>query len=61
LLTELLNIPSPKDLMAGPEVNRYFWQGRIEEIKSYCEKDIEASANLMLRLSGMDLIDEAPF
>jgi hypothetical protein len=61
LLTELLDIPSPKDLMAGPEVNRYFWQGRIEEIKSYCEKDIEASANLMLRLSGMDLIDAAPF
>ena len=56
LLTELLAIPSPKDLMAGPEVNRYFWQGRIEEIKDYCEKDIEASANLMLRLSGKPLI-----
>jgi len=56
LLTELLDIPSPKDLMAGPEVNRYFWQGRIEEIKDYCEKDIEASANLMLRLSGKPLI-----
>lgn len=56
LLTELLDIPSPKDLMAGPEVNRYFWQGRIEEIKDYCEKDIEASANLILRLSGKPLI-----
>lgn len=61
LLAELFNVPTPKDLMAGPEVNRYFWQGRIEEIKTYCEKDIEATANLLLRLSGMNIIDEPPF
>jgi len=38
-----LNISSPKDNMNGSEVHQYYWEGRYEEIKTYCEKDVEAS------------------
>ena len=61
LISELLGIPSPKDAMSGPEVNEYYWNGRMEEIKTYCEKDIRATADIMLKISGKLLIDEAPF
>ena len=38
-----LNIPSPKDKMNGSVVHKYYWEGRYDEIKKYCEKDVEAS------------------
>jgi hypothetical protein len=63
LVTELLDIPTPKDDMAGYQVNRFYWEGRLPEIVTYCEKDIKATANIMLRLAGMPIIEEveAPF
>ena len=61
LISEILGIPSPKDAMSGPEVNEYYWAGRIDEIKTYCEKDIKATANILLRMSGMPIIEDAPF
>jgi 3'-5' exonuclease len=63
-LSELLDIPTPKDDMAGYQVNRFYWQGRLPEIVTYCEKDIKACANIMLRLGGHEIIDDlsaAPF
>ena len=38
-----LNINSPKDNMNGSDVNKYYYEGRIEEIKNYCEKDVDVS------------------
>lgn len=38
-----LGIKSPKENMNGSEVNEAFWQGRIEQIKEYCENDVRAS------------------
>jgi len=61
LISELLGIPSPKDAMSGPEVNEYYWNGKLEEIKTYCEKDIKATANVLLKIAGMPIIDEIPF
>lgn len=62
LISELLGIPSPKDAMSGPEVNEYYWAGRLDEIKTYCEKDIKATAEIMLKLAGMPLLSSAaPF
>jgi predicted PolB exonuclease-like 3'-5' exonuclease len=61
LIAELLGIPSPKDAMSGPEVNEYYWDGRLNEIKTYCEKDVKATAEIMLKISGMPLLNEAPF
>jgi len=38
-----LGIKSPKDKMNGSEVHEYYWLGKTEEIKIYCEKDVNAS------------------
>jgi predicted PolB exonuclease-like 3'-5' exonuclease len=45
-----LGIQSPKDNMNGSEVHKYYWSGRIEEIKTYCEKDVSSSIDVSLKL-----------
>ena len=52
LLCSVLDIPSPKDKMDGSEVSGAFWNGRLDEIKDYCEKDLVATARVILRLLG---------
>jgi hypothetical protein len=43
-------------------VSQVYWEGgNLERIKDYCEMDIEATANIMLKISNMPIIDEAPF
>lgn len=37
-----LDIDSPKLEMNGSQVHEYYWSGRLEEIKHYCEKDVLA-------------------
>lgn len=47
-----LGVESPKDAMDGSEVHKYYWSGRIEEVKTYCEKDVNSSikvANLIYK------------
>ena len=41
-----LGVESPKDAMDGSDVHKYYWSGRIEEIKTYCEKDVSSSINV---------------
>ena len=45
----------------GHQVNEAYWSGRLEEIKTYCEKDVKATGDLMLRLSGIPIVDDVPF
>jgi predicted PolB exonuclease-like 3'-5' exonuclease len=40
LMSAVLGHESPKDSMDGSQVHEYFYTGRIEEIKNYCEKDV---------------------
>jgi predicted PolB exonuclease-like 3'-5' exonuclease len=40
LMSAVLGHESPKDSMDGSQVHKYFYSGRIEEIKDYCEKDV---------------------
>jgi predicted PolB exonuclease-like 3'-5' exonuclease len=42
LMSAVLGYESPKDEMDGSLVHEYFYTGRIEEIKKYCEKDVLA-------------------
>ena len=35
-----LGINSPKDTMNGSQVHEYYWNGRVEDVKNYCEKDV---------------------
>lgn len=44
-VTYELGIKSPKDKMSGKEVHKYYWDGKIEEIKKYCEKDVISVLN----------------
>ena len=56
LLCATLGIESPKGEMSGKEVNGAFWQGRLDEIVYYCEKDVVATARVYLRC-----IEKLPF
>lgn len=41
-----LGIKSPKESMCGSDVHEYYWSGRKEEIKKYCEMDVESSMDI---------------
>lgn len=57
LLTTILNIPSPKDDIDGSMVGKvYYEENDLERIASYCEKDVFATAQVLLRLSGQPLL-----
>ena len=59
LLTKVLNIPSPKDDISGSEVGHvYYVEKDIDGIIVYCEKDVIAVAQIMLRLRREDLLIE---
>jgi len=57
LLTTILDIPSPKEDMDGSMVSKvYYEENNLEKIASYCNRDVEATAQLFLRLNGLDII-----
>jgi hypothetical protein len=53
-----LNIPSPKEELAGGEVSQTFWRGDLDLIMEYCERDVLATANVLLRLSNFDILSK---
>jgi len=58
LLTNIFNIPSPKDDIDGSQVAKvYYEEGNLDRIATYCEKDVLATAQLFLRFRGDELID----
>ena len=59
LLTNILNIPSPKDDIDGSEVGAVFYKGKnIKRIADYCEKDTIAVAQLLLRFNNEPILKE---
>lgn len=59
LLTNILNIPSPKDDIDGSDVARvYYKEENLGKIISYCEKDTIAVAQLLLRFNNLELLKE---
>ena len=59
LLTNVLDIPSPKDDIDGSEVYRvYYEEDNIDRIITYCEKDTIAVAQIFLRLRGDIILNE---
>jgi DNA polymerase elongation subunit (family B) len=61
LICDTLNIPSPKTIMEASSTTEEYWNGNLEKIKTYCEGDVKATMNVMLKISGMDMVDEVPF
>ena len=45
-----LNIPSPKGSIDGSQVSEYYFAGKIKEITTYCEADVDASKKVYLKL-----------
>ena len=45
-----LGIDSPKDAMDGSEVHKYYWNGRLEDVRVYCEKDVRASIEVSKKI-----------
>jgi DNA polymerase elongation subunit (family B) len=57
LLTHILGIPTPKDDISGADVARVYYEDKdLERIATYCRKDVVATAQLYLRLTGRALV-----
>lgn len=60
LLTHILGIPTPKDDITGADVASVYYEDKdLERIAAYCKKDVVATAQLFLRLTGRTLVKEA--
>jgi len=57
-LCTTLGVPSPKDGITGKEVSQAFFDGRLEEIKEYCERDVVSTANCLLKLQGREILPQ---
>jgi hypothetical protein len=59
LLTSILNIPSPKSDIDGSQVRNVFYEDSdIYRINSYCERDVVAIAQIVLRFRCEKLLSE---
>ncbi len=60
LLCGVFGVPSPKEDMDGSQVGHVFWVDKdYERIAHYCERDVLATAQVLLRMSGLSMVDEA--
>ncbi len=59
LLAAVFGFPSPKDDIDGSEVGSVFWEGNdLPRIAKYCEKDVLATAQLLLKYMRMPILEE---
>lgn len=59
LLTTIFGIPSPKDDIDGSEVGKIYWNEKdLERIAVYCEKDVLAVVQLLLKYMRQPLLEE---
>ena len=54
-----MGLPSPKGDISGKDVGRVFYEGGIDRIVTYCEKDVVAVVNLISRFRYEDLLELA--
>ncbi|MEM8509166.1 MAG: ribonuclease H-like domain-containing protein, partial [Bacteroidota bacterium] len=60
LMANVLGIPSPKQDIDGSKVRDVFYEdGDIDRIITYCELDVITTAQLLLKLKGEALLEEA--
>jgi len=59
LLTTIFNIPTPKDDIDGSMVGKVYWEENdLQRIATYCQKDVMATAQLLRRYRGEELISD---
>ena len=57
LLTAVFGIPTPKDDIDGSQVAAVYYREKdLKRISIYCQKDVVATAQVFLRMNGIDLI-----
>ncbi|AZQ42973.1 3'-5' exonuclease [Nonlabens ponticola] len=60
LLTRVLGVPSPKDDIDGSQVRDVFYkENDISRIATYCEKDVIAVAQVLLRMRNEPLLKDS--
>lgn len=64
-LTFMLGVSNPKDAEVSSNeeyggVARAFWNGMLEELKEYCEDDIRATMDVLLKFSHQKTISKKP-
>ncbi len=58
LLAAVFDIPTPKDDIDGSMVGKVYWEEKdLNRIAVYCEKDVVTSAQVLLKLLGLPLIE----
>ena len=58
LLTGIFGIPSPKDDIDGSQVGKVFYEDQdIERIAIYCEKDVVAVIQILMKFKRMDIFE----
>jgi predicted PolB exonuclease-like 3'-5' exonuclease len=58
LLSACLGVPTPKDEMNGSMVSEAYWKhDQLDDIVTYCEKDVVATANVVLKLANQKIIE----
>jgi len=59
LLTSIFNIPTPKDDIDGSMVGHVYWnEDDLPRICTYCQKDVIATAQLLRKYRGEELITD---
>ncbi|MGB3775939.1 MAG: 3'-5' exonuclease, partial [Leeuwenhoekiella sp.] len=59
LLTKILNIPSPKTDIDGSQVRDVYYEEKdASRIISYCERDVVAIAQVILKFRNEKLLEE---
>ncbi len=59
LLTAVFGIPTPKDDIDGSQVaNVYYVEKNIDRIATYCQKDVLATAQVFLKMNGIDVVKD---
>lgn len=59
LLTAIFDIPTPKDDIDGSMVGDVYWNlNQLDRISIYCQKDVIATAQLLRRYRGEELIKD---
>lgn len=56
-MTTALGIPSPKSDISGADVGRVYYEGDVERIVKYCERDILAPANIVYKIKHGKLLE----
>lgn len=54
----LMGLPSPKQDTDGSMVGELFRKGEIARIARYCEGDVLTSANILMKMLGMDVLKQ---